>query len=85
MKDNEFISTAELAKLLGVSRVTVFKKIKSGNIKAQRAGRSFIIARTDLPEILKTVVKKDERHQIEQAVKKTIHDYKETLRLLGKE
>lgn len=35
---NEFISTIELAKLLGISRVTVFRLIKKGRIPAKKSG-----------------------------------------------
>lgn len=83
--NNQFLSTIELAKILGVSRVTVFHGIKKGKIKAERSGRNFIINRSNLPEILKQVVGEKDRKQIEKAVKKTVTDYKETLRLLGKE
>lgn len=85
MKNNQFLSTAELAQILGVSRVTVFQKIKKGKIKAERVGRNFIISRKDLPEILKEIVGDKDKKQIEKAIKKTIEDYKETLSLLGKE
>lgn len=39
----EYLSTAELANLLGVSRIAVFKKIKLGKIKAFKIGRNFVI------------------------------------------
>ena len=85
MKNNQFLSTAELARILGVSRVTVFQKIKKGKIEAERVGRNFIINRSNLPEILKEIVGDKDKKQIEKAIKKTIKDYRETLRLLGKE
>ena len=85
MKNNQFLSTAELARILGVSRVTVFQKIKKGKIEAERVGRNFIINRSNLPEILKEIVGDKDKKQIEKAIKKTIKNYGETLRLLGKE
>ncbi len=39
----EYLSTSELAKLLGVSRIAVFKKIKSGKIKAFKIGRNYVV------------------------------------------
>lgn len=39
----QYISTAELAKLLHVSRIAVFKKIQSGKIKAFKIGRNYVI------------------------------------------
>jgi len=83
--DKEFLSTAELAEMLGVSRVTVFKKIKSGEIKAQKSGRNFIILRKDLPAALGTVVSEEQKKGVHQAVKKAVKQYSETFRLLGRE
>ena len=83
--DKEFISTSEVAKLLDISRIAVFKKIKSGNIKARKIGRNFVINKKDLPEVLGTVLREDQKQEIEKAVKKTVKEYGETLKLLGKE
>ena len=40
MDRDKYITTAELAKMLGISRVSVHKKIKSGEIKAIAMGRN---------------------------------------------
>lgn len=88
MKDEKtprFISTAELAKLLGISRIAVFQKIKSGKIKAVKVGRAFIIDKNDIPEILGNILSDEGKREIEEAVKKTVKEYGETLRLLGRE
>ena len=45
-----YISTYELAKLLGVSSVTVFKRIQKGQIKATKIGRSYAIPRSYVEE-----------------------------------
>lgn len=79
------LSTTGVAKLLGISRVAVFKKIKSGQIKATKAGRSFVIDKNELPEILGTVLTERARREIDASVDKTIKEYGETLKLLGKE
>lgn len=84
-KSQKYISTTELAKLLGISRIAVFKKIKSGEIKAERAGRAFIIATEDLPQVLGHALTNNKRKLIEASVKKTVHEYGETLKLLGQE
>jgi len=47
----DFYTTAELAKLLGVSRITVFNRIKGGVIDAQKIGRNFIVFKKDLGDI----------------------------------
>jgi len=86
MRKDKFFSTTELAKILGVSRVTVFNKIKKGEIKATKVGRNFIINRKDLNNVLDThVLNADEKKQIEKAVKKVVSEYGETLKLLGNE
>lgn len=48
MEPKDFYTTAELAEILGISRVAVFKKIKSGNIKAKKIGRNFVIFKKDI-------------------------------------
>lgn len=83
--DKKEFSTNEVAKLLGISRVAVFKKIKSGEIRAKKIGRNFVIDEKDLPEILGAVLTKKKKQDIEKAVEKTIREYGETLKLLGQE
>ena len=79
------LSTVEVAELLGISRVAVFKKIKSGEIKADKVGRNFVIHKKELPEILGTTLGDANKRLIENAVKKTVKEYGQTLKLLGKE
>jgi len=83
--DKDFLSTTEVAKLLGISRIAVFKKIKSGEIKAQKVGRNFVISRNDLPFLLGESLGKVQKEKIDKAVAKTVSEYGETLKLLGKE
>jgi len=83
--DQNLLSTAEVAKLLGVTRVAIFKKIKSGEIRAQKIGRNFVIRKEDLPDVLSRVLREDKKREIEKSVRKTIKEYGQTLKLLGKE
>jgi len=83
--DKRFVSTTELALLLGISRQAIFKKIKAGEIKAKKIGRNFIIDKENLTEILGTVLTEKQKQEIEKSVDKTIREYGETLKLLGKE
>jgi excisionase family DNA binding protein len=85
MENRELITTAELAKILGISRIAVFKRIKRGQIKAIRVGRNFVIPKDSLPEVLGQVLSKKNKREIETAVKKTVREYGQTLRLLGNE
>lgn len=80
-----FLSTTEIAKLLSISRVAVFKKIKSGEIKAKKIGRNFVIDKKDIPSLLNQTLSQNKKNLIEEAVKKTVREYGETLKLLGQE
>jgi len=85
MENKEFITTTELAKILGISRIAVFKRIKRGQIKAIRVGKNFIISKDSLPEVLGRILSEKNKREIEAAVKKTVKEYGQTLRLLGNE
>lgn len=85
MNNESVMTTAELAKILGISRIAVFKKIKKGQIKAMRIGKNFVISRKSLPKILGKILSKRDKKEIEAAVKKTVKEYGETLKLLGRE
>ena len=83
--DKQLFSTIELARILRISRIAVFKKIKSGEIKAKKVGRNFVINRSDLAEILGSALSEEKKREIEKSVKRTVREYGETLKLLGKE
>jgi len=85
MENKEFITTTELAKILGISRIAVFKRIKRGQIKAIRVGKNFIISKDSLPEVFGRILSEKNKREIETAVKKTVKEYGQTLRLLGNE
>jgi len=83
MKKSKFLSTTDVAKLLGVHRTTIFKKIKSGKIKAVKIGHDFIIDKKELGGISKGKLRKKDKVEIDKAVKKAVEDYGETLKMLG--
>jgi excisionase family DNA binding protein len=80
-----YLTTQELAKILGISRVAVHKRIKKGEINATKIGRNYVIAKDELPIIFGSVLSEATKTAIEDAVRKTVKDYGEALRLLGKE
>mgnify|MGYP001561351017 CR=1 FL=1 len=84
-----FISVAELAKMLGISRIAVFNKIKKGQIPAEKIGRSYAISMEHVNEIISgsnlNVLTEDKKEEIKKAVEKVVKEYGETLKLLGKE
>ncbi len=79
------ISTTELAALLGISRVAVFQKIKKGDIPAKKVGRNFVIDKKDVAHLIDKKPSDKEKEEIRKAVKKTVSQYGETLKLLAKE
>lgn len=84
-----FISVTELAKMLGISRVAVFKKIRKGQIPAEKIGRAYAISMEDVTEIMggadPGVLTEEKKLEIKNAVEKVVKEYGKTLRLLGKE
>ncbi len=83
MIKEQYYSTVEVAKLLGISRIAIFKQIKNGKIKAKKVGRNYIINRVDIENLLDKSLNKNMKKQINDAVKKTIKEYGETLKMLG--
>lgn len=47
-QEKDFYTTSELAELLKISRVSVFKRVRRGSIRGQKMGRNFIIFKKDL-------------------------------------
>ena len=85
MEDKEFMSIAELAKTLGISRIAVFKMVKNGQIKAIKVGRSYVIPKESVSFIFEKSLSPAQKERIDKAVAKTVKEYGETLRLLGRE
>jgi excisionase family DNA binding protein len=85
MEKNEFMTIPQLARLLGLSRIAVYNKVKSGEIKAIRIGRTYAINTKDIADILGKTLTKKSKEEIDQAIKKTVDEYGEVLRLLGQE
>jgi len=81
----EFYSTTEVAHILNISRVSVFRQIKLGKIKAIKIGRNFIISYNDILEALGKSVGSAKKEEIERAIDKAMEDYEGTFRRLSKE
>lgn len=67
---NPYLSTSELAKILNVSRIAIFNRIRSGKIVATKAGRNYIIKKTDLPELFENNIKDYGQKNIYQSISK---------------
>jgi excisionase family DNA binding protein len=85
MPKKEYITIPQLAKLLGVSRIAIYKRVKKGEIPATKVGRMYVITDQMINEILTEDLTPARKKQIEAAVKKTVKDYGEVLRRLGSE
>lgn len=85
MDKKEYLTIPQLAELLGISRIAVYKKVKSGQIKAVRIGRTYAISKKVLSNILGKELTPQLKKKIDRAVKKTVNEYGEVLQLLGKE
>jgi excisionase family DNA binding protein len=83
--NKEFVTIPELAKLLGISRIAVFKKVKSGSIKAKKVGRIYRIPMAKVDELLGKELTAQNKNEIETAIKKTVQEYGEVLKMLGRE
>jgi len=81
----EYFSTTEVAKILGISTVAVWKKIKDGKLKADRFGRNFMIPKTEIDSLTGGILDEQKKKMIQDAVKKAVKEYGEALKMLGKE
>ncbi len=84
-KAKKYISVSELAKMLGISRVAVLKKITKGQLPAQKVGRAYVISIEDISDIVDIEDPEAKKAEISEAVKRVVDEYGETLKLLGKE
>jgi len=84
MRNKKFLSTTELAELLGISRISVFRKIKKGDIKAEGVGRNYVIQKKDLGGILDDNLTHKRKKEIDKVVNRVIEEYGETLEMLSR-
>ena len=85
MKNKKYITIPELAKLLGVSRIAVYNRVKKGQIPAEKVGKTYIITDDTIRDILGKDVTVNDKKIIDAAVQKTIEEDGEVLQMLGKE
>ena len=84
-KKSDYITIPELAKILGLSRIAIFKRVKKGTIRAIKIGRNYAIPRSYIDSIFGKTLGDSDKKEIDMAVKKTVKEYGRTLKLLGKE
>ena len=85
MVNKKYITIPQLAKLLGVTREAVYKRVKKGQIPATRVGRNYIISEPVVQRILGKKLTESDKSQIEKAVTKTVQEFGDVLKWLSKE
>jgi len=83
--NSEYITISQLARILGISRIAVYKKVKNGQIKAIRVGKICLIPRSATLNILGKELTEKDKKEIDRAITKTVKEYGEVLKLLGRE
>jgi excisionase family DNA binding protein len=83
--EKKYYTAKELADILGVSRVTVFNRIKQGKIKAEKAGRNYIIYKRDALPLTRGELDSRTRQTIEDGVSTVLRDYGDVIKRLGEE
>ena len=85
MTAEKYITIPELAKLLGVSRIAIYNRVKKGQIPARKIGRTYVITDKTVADILGKKVTAERKKRIDAAVARTVREYGEVLKMLGKE
>ena len=85
MKETKFYSIPQVAELLGISRIAVYKKVKNGQIKAVRIGRNYAVSENVVSEILGVELTSDSKREIDKAVARTVKEYRKVIQMLGNE
>ena len=84
MGEKKYYTVTEAAKLLGVTRQAIHKRIKKGNLPHLKMGHQYLIP----AETFNYITKRSSRSKIElvdKAVQKTVKEYAETLKLMAAE
>jgi excisionase family DNA binding protein len=85
MAHEKYITIPELAKLLGVSRIAIYKRVKKGEIPATKIGRTYVITDQTIANILGKEVTSKGKERIDAAVRRTVQEYGSVLKQLAQE
>jgi len=81
-KKQEFVTVPELAKIMGLSRSQTFRRVKGGDIPAQKAGRIFLVPKTYADKFTGKLTPEDEKI-IDYGVKRALKEYGDVIKKLG--
>lgn len=79
----KYLSLTEVSQLLKISRTHVWRKIKSGEIRAEKAGNAYIIPIGQFEKHQQS--EPVSRKEISDAVRRVVKEYGTTLKKLGAE
>jgi excisionase family DNA binding protein len=85
MVKDRYLTIPEFAKLLGVSRIAIYNRVRRGKIPATKIGRSYVIRDQTITTILGKRTTRARKKRIDAAVRRTVQEYGEVLKLLGKD
>ena len=85
MTTEKYITIPELAKLLGLSRIAIYNRVKKGQIPATKIGGTYVITDETVQKVLGRGVTDQNKKRIDAAVGRTVREYGEVLKMLGKE
>ena len=85
MVKRKYVTIPQLARLLGLSRITVYNRVKKGQILATKIGRTYVITDRTVAGVLGKEVTEEGKKRIDTAVRRTVKEYGEVLKQLGKE
>jgi len=85
MTTEKYITIPRLAEILGVSRIAVYQRVKKGHIPAVKVGKTYVITDKTVTEILGKRTSKKVKARIDAVVGRTMQEYGELLRKLGRE
>lgn len=85
MDKKKYLTIPELAEILGVSRIAVYKAVKNGKIKAEKIGRNYIISDKDVVHLLRSELSKKDEQRINKAISKAINEYGNLFKQLSRE
>lgn len=78
----KFLSVSEVAQILGISRMHVLRKIKTGELVAEKIGKSYIIFSSSLPGLYQPITQTGKK-KIKKIIDETMKEYGEVIRKLG--
>ncbi len=85
----DYYTIAEVANILGLSRVAIFNRVKKGKIKAIKIGRNYAIPYKDLLNsigyIIREPLTKEGEKMINASVTKIFKEYGDVIEKLGEE